>query len=312
MEELKDICTIMTPTYNRKYKICELYRSLKEQSNKEFEWLIIDDGSSDGTEEFIKKIKQKEKTFKIWYYKVKNGGKHRAINFALEKARGKYFFIVDSDDILPFNSVEIIKKEFENIKNENEYAGVGGLKQNISSDSLIGETFKEKYVDCTNLERKKYNILGDKAEVFYTDILKNYKFPEFENEKFLTEAVVWDKIGRDGLKIRWFNKVIYRADYLSDGLSKNLIRSYKSSPRGFALYLKSQIENKNNLRLFAFYNYGKFYNLIEDYNLEETAQVFNIKIWEVCISCFIYKFDKIIRIEKIIKIWEYIKMKFFN
>ena len=310
MKELKDICTIMTPTYNRGYKILDLYKSLQNQTNKNFEWIVIDDGSVDDTENKFQKILKDKNDFEIFYYKTENGGKHRAINYALEKAKGKYFFIVDSDDKLPRKSIEIIFKWFKTIENKNNYAGIGGLKQNISSETLIGETFKEKYIDCTNLERKKYNILGDKAEVFYTDVLKKYKFPEFENEKFLTEAVVWDKIGRDDLKIRWFNKVIYKADYLNDGLSKNLIKNYKTSPRGFALYLKSQIENKNNLKLFAFYSYGKFYNLIENYSLKETAQVFNIKIWEMYISCFIYKFDKIIRIEKIIKTLEYIKKNF--
>ena len=94
----KVFCTVFTPAYNRKELLYRLYESLVEQTSKDFEWVIIDDGSTDGTDDMIASIK--EDSFSIIYKKVENGGKHRAINRGLDIAEGEVFAIVDSDDYL--------------------------------------------------------------------------------------------------------------------------------------------------------------------------------------------------------------------
>ena len=196
--------TVFTPTFNRGYIIEKLYESIKNQTFKEFEWLVIDDGSNDNTEEIFDKINKNNDFFKVRYYKKENGGKHRAINQGVELAEGELFFIVDSDDQLTSYALEYIDKWEKSIENKKKFAGLAGNKgKNI--DDIWGTTFNGKYIDCTSLERNKNNITGDKAEVFYTDILKKYKFMEFENENFITESTVWNKIAYDGYKIRWFN-----------------------------------------------------------------------------------------------------------
>lgn len=233
--------TVFTPTYNRAYIIGELYKSLQKQTYHNFEWLVIDDGSIDHTRSLFDNWIKEDNKFSIRYYQVKNGGKHRAINKGTELAAGNLFFIVDSDDNLTQNALEHIIKWEGSIRNKNEFCGISG-NRGKSKENIIGTTFKGDFMDATSLERSKYNITGDKAEVFYTDILKKYKFQEFEGENFITEATVWNRMAYDGYKIRWFNETIYLCDYLEDGLTKNMQEVFARNPKGTATYIKQQIK----------------------------------------------------------------------
>ena len=230
--------TVFTPTYNRAYIIEKLYHSLQRQTFKDFEWIVIDDGSVDGTGELFKKIQNDKNFFDIQYIKQKNGGKHRAINKGVEIAKGELFFIVDSDDYLIDTALSTIVEVEKTIpKNEKkQFAGVCG-QRGYSEKHENGKTFCGDILDITSLEREKYGIYGDKAEVFYTNILKKYPFPTFENENFITECVVWDKIAFDKYKIRYFNKIIYICDYLPDGLTAHVNELHKKNPKGYGLYL---------------------------------------------------------------------------
>ena len=234
--------TVFTPTYNRANKIYDLYKSLLLQTYKNFEWIIVDDGSIDNTEEVINKIITKDNGFKIYYYKQKNSGKHVAINYGVQKANFNLFFIVDSDDELPQNSLELIDKWEKTLPSNGQFVGVGGLK-GFKNGDIVGSTFKGNYIDCTSLERNKKNIYGDKAEVFYTKVLKQFAFPSFENEKFLTESLVWYRIANDGYKIRWFNEVIYTCEYYEDGLSNRKSKFYDNY-NGFILQVSEELKYK--------------------------------------------------------------------
>lgn len=119
--------TVFTPTYNRAYIIKNVYDSLVLQTEKNFEWLVIDDGSSDNTEELIKSLIE-EKKIHIRYEKKENGGQHTALNRAIEEARGKMLMIVDSDDYLKPNAVERVLYWENTINDKGKYAGVSGLK----------------------------------------------------------------------------------------------------------------------------------------------------------------------------------------
>ena len=226
--------TVFTSTYNRRYTLERLYESLRGQTVKPMEWIIVDDGSSDDTYQLIFPWIETEIDFEIIYLRVKNGGKHRAINKACDLARGDLFCIVDSDDYLTNDAIEKIITWEQSIQGKPGYAGVAGNK-GFSDHQLIGRTFESKYVDATSLEREKYQIEGDKAEVFYTSVLKKYKFPEIQGENFITESVVWFHIASDGLKIRWFNDIIYIANYLEDGLTKNGDQLIQKNPKGTLL-----------------------------------------------------------------------------
>ena len=279
--------TVFTPTFNRGYIIENLYKSLQRQSYKNFQWIVIDDGSEDDTEKLFEKWMSENNVFDITYKKVKNGGKHRAINIATEIAEGELFFIVDSDDYLTDYALEKVIKWEATIKNKNEFAGVAGVK-GYSINSRVGNTFKGEYIDATSLERNKNNITGDKAEVFYLDILKKYKFPEFEGEKFVTEKVVWNQIAYDGYKIRWFNEIIYICDYLEDGLTKSMSRIELENPKALALSMKLDsmhynMSNKKKIQLWFDY-YILMRNKISINEMAENLQISNLLLKAIVYS----------------------------
>lgn len=225
--------TIFTPSYNRAHTLPRLFDSLKKQTFQDFEWLIVDDGSTDETQKIIEEIQRSEKTFPITYLKTENGGKHRAINLGLNHANGTLFFIVDSDDYLPENSLETMDLMEKSIPPEqkHEFAGVCGQRYYIEKEVAIGTTFNGcDVLDITTLERAKYNITGDKSEVVYTEVFRKFPFPEIPGEKFCTENVVWDRIAHAGLKFRFFNADVYRCDYLNDGLTKHGLKLYADNP----------------------------------------------------------------------------------
>lgn len=236
---MKKIITVFTPTYNRACTLKRLYQSLKGQTLFEFEWLIVDDGSTDCTEDLIRNFKNECTSFPIRYYKKENGGKHTAINMGTGLANGYLFFIVDSDDFLIQNAIEIVLSWEQSVSSEKFFAGVSG-NRGFSANEIIGGTFEGEYIDANALEREKNNILGDKAEVYYTEILRKYPFPVYDNEKFLTESIVWNRIAADGYKIRWFNTIIYISEYRDDGLTKKYIRLLSENPMGYALDIKER------------------------------------------------------------------------
>lgn len=264
--------TVFTPTYNRAYILPNLYESLKRQSYKNFEWIVIDDGSSDNTEYLIKNWIKENNFFNIIYKKTVNKGKHVAINKGVNIAKGELFFIVDSDDFLSDNALERVIFWENTIKTKELFVGVSGNRSYFDG-TLIGTTFNSnnKHLDCTYIERRKYNINGDKAEVYYTKILKKYPFPEFENENFCCEALVWLRIARDGYKIRYFNESIYFTEYRDDGLTKNILKKYRENPYGALLFYKeATIFQKNNFKRFL--KNGSFYYLygiFKGYRLKE-------------------------------------------
>ena len=253
-------CTVCTPTYNRKELLKDLYDSLCIQEDKDFEWLVIDDGSTDNTETLINNFIN-EKKVSIIYKKIKNGGKHRAINYGLDFANGQVFAIVDSDDFLTSNAVKKIREYFDDISKNNlknlKMAGVVANKC-YKNNELVGTTFNEKTIDAKSTERRKYNIDGDKFEIFYTDILKKNRFPEIENEKFMTEAILWTRIAAQGYYFRWYNDNIYVCEYHEGGLTDSRERLIANSPLGYALYIKEQVKFgeitlKQKLGYYSFY-----------------------------------------------------------
>ncbi|TQQ83942.1 glycosyltransferase family 2 protein [Peptacetobacter hominis] len=213
--------TIFTPTYNRAYLIERLYKDLINQTSKDFEWVIVDDGSSDNTEEVIEKF-IKENILDIKYFKKENGGKHTAINYGVDKARGELFFIVDSDDGLLPDSVETVINLWNENKNIENISGISGLCIYENGD-VIGTEMPDDKPICKFADLYfKYNVKGDKTLVLKTDILKKYKFPEPSGIKFLPESVVWFELSKY-YTVRCINKPMIIREYLEDGLTYNMM-----------------------------------------------------------------------------------------
>lgn len=244
--------TIFTPTYNRCHLLVRLYESLLQQSCKNFEWLIVDDESEDDTEKIVLEwMKKKTNGFPIRYYKQEHGGKHRALNKGFGLAKGIYFFIVDSDDYLTKNATELIEVWGKQVENRKEIAGVSGTKISSNGNLLGGIPITKtecNWVEASNFEREKYHLTGDKAEAYKTSILKQYSFPEFKGEYFVTEAVCWDAIAADGYKLRWYNEPIYQCEYLEEGLTKsgaNGIQGSIQNYKGYCYYVSQCLKVKN-------------------------------------------------------------------
>lgn len=237
------LVTIFTPVYNRAHTMERLYQSLLQQTDFHFEWLIIDDGSEDEISDVVHRwIQDNNAAFEIRFYQQKNGGKHRAINRGMQLANGEAFFVVDSDDNITKDAVQLIRGWWETISGDNEFAGVAGLKGTKDGEVIGGNLLEDTFVDATNMERKEYGLLGDKAEVYKTSVLRRYPFPEFDGENFLTEDVVWDRIARAGLKIRWFNRIIMICEYRDDGLTKQGKELFVKNPKGWGLHIYQKCE----------------------------------------------------------------------
>lgn len=287
--------TVLTPVYNRKDLIVNLFHSLQNQTSFNFEWLIIDDGSTESLKDIVMEIIDEEKRFSIRYFYKDNGGKHTALNLGIPKALGKLLFIVDSDDLLTPKAIEQIIFWEKSINNE-RICGLGFCKAH-SDYSLIGTTFSEKtYVDISSLEKENYNISGDKALVYYTNILKKYPFPTFKNENFLTEDVVWDQIAHDRYELRWINEVICLCEYYETGLSKNWKTNLKNNPKGYALFIKQKIHFKRISKKDKYMLSKSYFNCISDYSVYKMCHDLEINIFAYLLYDFMFKLKKVLKL----------------
>lgn len=225
------LVTVLTATYNREKELHNLYISLCEQTSKNFEWLVVDDGSKDNTESYICSI-QENAPFKIRYIKKNNGGKHTALNVGIRVIETELTIIVDSDDTLLKDAIETIECYQDNY-DQHSLGAMTFLRCDKNKKAIVSleqEEFVTSYVEY----RIKGNRPGDMAEVFFSKVLKEFPFPEFEGEKFLSEDVVWIAIG-EKYKFLFINKPIYQCEYLNDGLTSNDKKMKFASPLGSML-----------------------------------------------------------------------------
>lgn len=253
--------SLITATYNREKLLTNLYKSLCEQTTKKFEWIVVDDGSVDETDNLINKFKL-DNIIDITYLKKENGGKHTAINLGVEIAKYPYVFLVDSDDYLPNNSICKIISYIEIISTRTDFSklsGICGLKADFNGN-IVGTKFPKDLI-CSYIDyRYKYEIKGDKAEIFKKEVLMEFKFPVFAKEKFCPEALVWNRISYK-YNMYFFNEIIYHSEYLEGGLSDRSLEIRKKAPKATLTYYKELYKNKNlNLyyRCRAFINYLRF------------------------------------------------------
>lgn len=261
--------TVFTPTYNREKDLVKLYESLVNQNYKEFEWLVIDDGSKDGTKRLINELK-KENKINVKYVYKENGGKMSAVNKAYSMAKGDIIFGIDSDDVLKDNVLGLIANDFEKIVDNKDIAGFFYLQSDINDkDKIVGDIFPIEnspvtYYDIYN----KYKVTGDKLLVMKTDIAKKYEFPIIKGEKFVPEALVFNRISKQ-YKFLCKNYIVACKEYKEDGYSANYFNLVKKNPKGNALYFKELYEFSKTFynvygyilfSIYSKYNFKKIYN----------------------------------------------------
>ncbi|MBV4396110.1 glycosyltransferase family 2 protein [Advenella alkanexedens] len=246
--------TILTPTYNRKHTLPELYKSLINQTSYDFEWLIIDDGSIDNTESLIKNY-QKSTPFNIQYIKKPNGGKCSALNIGIKSASYDWIFIMDSDDTVIFDAIEKINKLILN-----------DIDESIGSIFCLAkiENKKNKFFDIVGKSRfcdwVKTGNLFDTAPLIRKSIAINYPFPLYENEKYMAES--WLSLQIDRTHFSYFlNQFIMNAEYQPDGLSTQSLKLRCEAPINAMKVYGDFLSSNIGLNMKSRYaiNYWRFY-----------------------------------------------------
>lgn len=260
--ENQAIVTILTPTYNRAHQLPALYKSLCMQSNKCFVWCVVDDGSADNTVEVVNEM-IKTASFPIVFINKKNGGKHTALNAGLKNIDTPLVFIVDSDDTVTPDAVEVISKYLVSYADDEDICGFSFLRA-FPDGKINGNLFSQDELVTTyiNARINSNDMLSDKAEVYKTKCLHEFTFPEYENEKFLGEDIVWIRMARK-YKMLHVNRAIYVGEYQTDGLTKNRRFHNLHSPKGCTErakeYLYKDICIKMRIKgYFQYLIYGKF------------------------------------------------------
>ena len=279
--------SILTPTYNRGKLLLPLYDSLKNLTFKDFEWLIVDDGSEDDTEQYAlswiaHNIQNAE--FPIRYIKKSNGGKHTAINRGVREANGELILILDSDDTLPSDSLATIAQYYEQCKGYKDCAGVCGLMAHHDGQ-LIGTGFpKDPMYESALLFRyaEKGNVTGDLLEVYKTSVMREFSFPEIENEKFCPESLVWNRIAGK-YKLLCFNKVIYYRDYLDGGLTSKIVKIRMNSPVASMMTYSEMLSYNISLKwkIRSAINYWRFRYCIKNKALKAPAVKWYWKAFQI-------------------------------
>ena len=230
---MKKTLTIFTPTYNRAHLLPRLYESLCVQTVNDFEWLIIDDGSTDETAELVMKWQQENK-IDIQYYFQENGGMLAAHENAYSKIESLLCTCIDSDDWMPENGVEIIVNAWEKYGDEN-CCGLIGL-DDYADGKIVGTQFPSSPWKCRFIDFFSNGVVGDKKFVHRVEIIKKFlPYPKFGDERFRVTSYLYYFMGEE-YHYYAVNEVFCTVEYQEDGLSKNIINQYRESPRSFAQF----------------------------------------------------------------------------
>ena len=229
--------TVFTPAYNRAPELMRLYDSLLTQSFTDFEWLIVDDGSADNTKEVVAQMIEENK-INIRYIFQENQGKSKAVNHGIDEAAGEVFFCIDSDDFFLPNVLGRVNEEYLKIKNDPKIAGLGFLHYHVGTTDVVGTAFpRDGMIDTSYNVYNKFGVTGDKQFVFKTNIMRQFKFPEYDGEKFVPEALVFNRISQK-YNMVFFNTPIVYKEYLASGYTAGYFKLCKRNPRAQVLFYK--------------------------------------------------------------------------
>lgn len=239
---------------NRAHCLGRCYESLKKQKNRQFQWLIIDDGSTDGTEQLVQHWQQEDNAFSIWYYWKENGGKYTAYNKAVELIDTKLWICIDSDDWLEDDAIEMILafwdengKAAAKADTNMRYAGIVGLDADKNGQLLGGLLPACKHLHLWELQAV-YHYPADFKVVYDTEITKQY-YPvsEIPDEKEFDPIITMLEIDQK-YPLLVLNEILCKVDYQEDGISQHLWERYQYNPVSFAmlrtLYLNSDVYKK--------------------------------------------------------------------
>ncbi len=231
--------TVFTPTYNRRHTLWRVYRSLLAQTFRDFEWLIVDDGSTDDTGSLVGAWLREKNSFTIRYYRKQNGGKHTAHNLAITLARGEYFAILDSDDWYDPDALRVLVSRWDAM-GEGErrtFANIEGVCR-YEDGRLIGALFPQDVYDSDNfaiqaLQERPMDTMG----MYRLAVLREFPFPDGFDGCFVIESLVWDRIA-DRYRTRFINTTVGYKEYLAEGLTRRPLKARLANSASWILYYR--------------------------------------------------------------------------
>lgn len=237
--------TVFTPAYNRSHTLPKTLESLKRQKNKQFKWLIVDDGSTDNTKKLVQQWLKEDYGFEIKYIYKENGGMHTAHNVAYENIDTELNICIDSDDCLAEDAIDKILTFWDSHEHEN-YAGIIGLDSDLNGN-LIGKDLGD-LKETTLSGYYNQGGFGDKKLVYRTDIINEYPpYPVFEGERYVGLNYKYILIDQE-YKLLVLNEILCNVEYQLDGSTNNMWKQYYNNPRGFAFLRKFYMQYNNSLK----------------------------------------------------------------
>lgn len=242
----RKLLTVFTPAYNRSHTLSRTYGSLCAQTCKDFEWLIVDDGSSDNTHELVESWIN-EKKISITYIYQENQGMHGAHNTAYANITTELNVCIDSDDSMPTDAVEKIISFWESHKKDRDlYAGFIGLDKDMKTGKIIGTLLDRPTTTLQGFYERGGR--GDKKLVYRTDVINSYpEYPLFEGERYVGLAYKYMLIDQD-YDLLTLNEPLVLVEYQQDGSSVNMYRQYWRNPQGFAFFRKAEMMCTKSLK----------------------------------------------------------------
>lgn len=206
---------------------------MKRQTVKDFVWLIVDDGSADGTRELVDGWMKEDNGFVLHYVYQENGGMHSAHNLAYENISTEINTCIDSDDFMPDDAVEKIINFWTSCDRDERVSGILAL-DSYSDGKIIGTRLPENIRRARSYDYYyKYGVTGDKKFILRTDLTKKNPYPVFDGEKYVNLATKYSLLDVD-YEMLAMNEVVCIVEYLDDGSSKNMFSQYFKNPKGFA------------------------------------------------------------------------------
>lgn len=246
MKNTNPTLAVFTPAYNRANTIERTYKSLCRQSSHDFYWVIVDDGSADGTRELCESWMAEETQesserneiigyakdanwLKIHYIWKENGGMHTAHNVAYEHIDTELAVCIDSDDWMPDNGVELIVSRWKRDGAEN-FAGMIGLDM-FEDGYIIGPPVPKEWTSCKTYElEKQCHVFCDQKYVYRPEVIKKYlPYPVYPGERFGQVNWVYQVIDND-YDMLCSNDIYCVVEYQDNGLSMNVLHQYRQSP----------------------------------------------------------------------------------
>lgn len=254
------LLSVVTPTYNRASYLRRCFASLCDQTDRRFEWIIVDDGSTEETQQEALSFQESAPDFDIVYLRQEHTGKHAAMNAAHPCIHGDYVLVLDDDDRLIPTAVEEIHSAWA--QHDSPEIGVIIFLEGFSEDDPFARGAAEGVPFDMYREHTVIYHSRDCCDIYRAAAFLKYPFPIFPGETFLSESILWNKMAPD-YRILYINKVIYLADYLEDGLTRAGRALRIRVPRGgmYAanLFLDKHYPLKLRLKNGVLYNCYSFF-----------------------------------------------------